>query len=306
MNLQIVAAIGGALAVAGAVVGISAFLGASGDVAPQTHRRQLVGACRRLVGHGLPGAERRVRRLVLSGGAVAGAVAWLATGVPVAGLLAALAVPGTPWLFTVGAAEREAIATVAAIGDWTRRLADLAGTGMGLGQAVVTSAATAPQHLREPVAALAARIQAGDDPEAALLAFADELADPTCDQVVAALILHLADTGQRLGEVLSTIAAAAAAEAATRREVDAKRTQPRFAVRFLTGMTVVVLAYGASRPTYMRPYTTVTGQLVLACLGAVLIGLLVWVRVMSQPALVPRLLTPHSTSSGRGRSGRDR
>ena len=118
----------------------------------------------------------------------------------------------------------------------------------------------------------------------------DEIGDPVCDQVVAALILHLTDRGERLGDVLGSIANAAAAEVATRREVEAKRTQPRFAVRFLTAMTLVVLAYGMVNPTYMAPYREPTGQLVMVVLGASFIGLLAWVRSMSQPPAPGRVL----------------
>jgi hypothetical protein len=108
--------------------------------------------------------------------------------------------------------------------------------------------------------------------------------------VVAALILHLTDRGERLGDVLGAIATAASAEVATRREVEAKRTQPRFAVRFLTGMTLATLAYGLVNSDYIRPYGTAVGQLVMAVLGTAFIGLLAWVRSMSQPPRPARFL----------------
>ena len=137
---------------------------------------------------------------------------------------------------------------------------------------------------------LAARLQAGWLARPALLAFADEIADPVCDQVVAALILHLTDRGERLGDVLGSIASAASAEVATRREIEAKRTQPRFAVRFLTGMTLAVLAYGLLNTDYIRPYGPPTGQLVMAVLGVAFVVLLAWVRAMSQPQRPARFL----------------
>ena len=108
--------------------------------------------------------------------------------------------------------------------------------------------------------------------------------------MVAALILHLTDRGERLGDVLGSIAGAASAEVATRREVEAKRTQPRFAVRFLTGMTLATLAYGLVNTEYIKPYGTPPGQVVMAVLGAAFIGLLAWVRSMSQPPRPARFL----------------
>lgn len=234
--------------------------------------------------------EQRRRQLLLGAAVVAGAAAFLLTGLPVVGLLVALAVPGVPWLFAVGRAEQRAIARVEAVGEWTRRLKDICGTGQGLQQAIIGTIATAPEEIQEEVRTLAARLQAGWLAKSALLAFADEIGDPVCDQVVAALILHLTDRGERLGDVLGSIASAASAEVATRREIEAKRTQPRFAVRFLTGMTLAALAYGLINTEYIRPYRTPFGQLVMAALGAAFVGLLVWVRSMSQPPRPARFL----------------
>ncbi len=193
---------------------------------------------------------------------------------------------------TVGKAEQRAIARIEAVGEWTRRLKDVSSTGQGLQQAITSTLSTAPEEIQEEVRTLAARLQAGWLGRSALLAFADEIGDPVCDQVVAALILHLTDRGDRLGDVLGSIASAAGAEVATRREVEAKRTQPRFAVRFLTGMVLLVLGYGLLNPSYMHPYGTTTGQLVMVVLGAAFIGLLAWVRSMSLPPRPIRFLAP--------------
>lgn len=90
--------------------------------------------------------------------------------------------------------------------------------------------------------------------------------------------------------MLGSIASAAAAEVTTRREIEAKRTQPRFAVRFLTGMTLATIAYGLFNAEYVQPYGTFFGQLVMAVLGAAFVGLLAWVRSMSQPPRPARFL----------------
>ena len=127
------------------------------------------------------------------------------------GLLVAVAVPGTPWLFGVGKAEQRAIARIEAVGEWTRRLKDVSGTGQGLQQAIIGTIGSVPPGVEDEVRLLAARLQAGWMARSALLAFADEIADPVCDQVVAALILHLSDRGERLGDVLGSIAGAASA-----------------------------------------------------------------------------------------------
>jgi Flp pilus assembly protein TadB len=283
MNFGVLAQIGGVLAMAGVALGVLAIAGSSRPPRPRTWLRRLV--ARR------SDRERRVRRIVLVGACVGGCLGWLVTGMPVVGAVIAVAVPGAPWLVTVGRSERRAIARVEAVGEWTRRLKDICGTGVGLQQAIVASTATAPDGIEDEVGMLAARLQAGWQPRNALLQFADSIGDPVCDQVVAALILNLADRGEHLGDVLSSIASAASAEVASRREVDAKRTQPRFAVRFLTGMTVLTFGYGITRDEYMRPYATPTGQVVLAVLAATFVALLLWVRRMSLPPRAARFLT---------------
>ncbi|MFC4149027.1 type II secretion system F family protein [Micromonospora mangrovi] len=281
--------VSGAACVAGLVLAVVALVGTRRPPGPTPGAG--TGGVRRLwTGSGASRREQRNHQVLLGGAVVAGALAFLLTGLPVVGLLVALAVPGVPWLFAVGRAEQRAIARIEAVGEWTRRLKDISGTGQGLQQAIIGTIATAPEEIQEEVRTLAARLQAGWLARAALLAFADEIGDPVCDQVVAALILHLTDRGERLGDVLGSIASAASAEVATRREIEAKRTQPRFAVRFLTGMTLATLAYGLVNREYVQPYGTVFGQVVMAILGAAFIGLLVWVRSMSQPPRPARFL----------------
>jgi Flp pilus assembly protein TadB len=234
--------------------------------------------------------RQRVHQFMLLTAISVGVGAWLFTGLPVVGVLAMIAVPGAPWLFRVGADERRVIELIEAVGEWTRRLKDISATGAGLQQAIVASANTAPIEIGRDVRDLAARLQAGVDMREALLAFADAINDPVCDQVIAALLLHLSDRGDRLGDVLGAIATATSAEVATRREVDAKRTQSRFAVKFLTFITVGVIGFGVARPQYMEPYHSPFGQLVMATMGTAFIVILLWVRRMSQPVKAPRFL----------------
>ncbi|MET7747331.1 type II secretion system F family protein [Micromonospora sp. NPDC005367] len=287
-DVELIAVVSGAACVAGLVLAVVALVGTRRPPGPAPGAGP--GLRRLWYGSGGTPGERRKHQALLIGALVAGAAAFLLTGLPVVGLLVAVAVPGTPWLFNVGRAEQRAIARVEAVGEWTRRLKDVSATGQGLQQSIIHTVDTAPEEIEEEVRLLAARLQAGWLARAALLAFADEIGDPVCDQVVAALILHLTDRGDRLGDVLGSIAAAAAAEVATRREIEAKRTQPRFAVRFLTGMTLATLGYGLLNSEYIRPYATPIGQLVMAALGAIFIGLLAWVRSMSQPQRPARFL----------------
>lgn len=286
-NVELVAVASGAACVAGLLLAVVALVGTRRPPGGPGAGR---GLDRLWKGPGATPREQRAHQALLVAALVAGALAFLVTGLPVVGLLVAVAVPGTPWLFSVGKAEQRAIARIEAVGEWTRRLKDVSATGQGLQQTIIGTVATAPEEIQEEVRLLAARLQAGWLARSALLAFADEIGDPVCDQVVAALILHVTDRGERLGDVLGSIAGAAAAEVATRREIEAKRTQPRFAVRFLTGMTLATVAYGLLNTEYVSPYGTPFGQLVMATLGAAFVGLLAWVRSMSQPRRPARFL----------------
>jgi Flp pilus assembly protein TadB len=284
-------------AVCGAVLATGAVLLARELVFPPSTRARpparLVAAARMLWrGTGRGPAEQRRHRLVVATAALAGTGAWLVTGLPVLGLVCAAAVPGVPWLLAAGAAEKRAIARVDAVGEWTRRLRDVAGTGAGLQAAIVASAATAPAAVAEPVRTLAARLQAGWHAGRALRTFAGEIADPVCDQIVAALLLHLKDRGDKLGAVLSSIAGAAAKEVSMRKEADAERASARFSIRFMTGFSVVAVAVAGFSGDYMRPYATGAGQVLMAVLVTAFVGLLLWTRAMSRPAPVPRLLGP--------------
>ncbi|MEV7329746.1 type II secretion system F family protein [Micromonospora sp. NPDC093244] len=287
-SLELVAVVSGAACVAGLLLAVVALIGTRRPAGRSPGAGP--GLSRLWRGPGSTPAEQRSYQALLVAAVIAGAFAFLLTGLPVVGLLVAVAVPGTPWLFGVGKAEQRAIARIEAVGEWTRRLKDVSSTGQGLQQSIIGTIGSVPPRIEDEVRLLAARLQAGWTARSALLAFADEIGDPVCDQVVAALILHLSDRGERLGDVLGSIAGAAAAEVATRREIEAKRTQPRFAVRFLTGMTLATLAYGLINTEYIKPYGTPVGQVVMAALGAAFIALLAWVRSMSQPQRPARFL----------------
>jgi Flp pilus assembly protein TadB len=240
-------------------------------------------------GLGRTSTERRVRQGLVIGAVVATVLVYIVTGVPAVALLAGAAVPGVPWLWSVGKREERAIHRAEALGDWTRRLKDQLSTGAGLVSAIVRTADTAPTAVAEEVRTLAARLQAGADPKRALYRFAAELDDPISEQVVAALLLHLTDRGEHLTEVLAAIATDTAKQVSARREVHAKRTQPRITVRFMTVFGLVVVAI-LSRGDLLDAYTTPHGQLVLLALTSAFVATLVWVRSLSRPPAQPRFL----------------
>jgi len=289
-SLTILAALFGALFVVGLVVGVRAFRPADGPARPPTWLATIAGRAWR--GGGRTVAEQRRYRIVTTASIVAGAAAWLLSGLPVLGFIAAATVPGVPWLLAGGRAERRAIDRVEAIGEWTRRLRDVAGAGAGLQSSIISAATTAPPAIEDQARLLAARLQAGWHGQDALRAFADEIDDSVCDQIVAALLLHLRDRGERLGAVLTAISEAAAKEVRMRKEADAERASARFSIRFMVWLSVAVVVVAGLSGDYMAPYGSPVGQLLMALLAGVFVGLLLWVRAMTRPARAPRLLGP--------------
>ncbi|MCU1493404.1 MAG: Type secretion system domain protein [Acidimicrobiaceae bacterium] len=219
---------------------------------------------------------------------LAGAAAlasWLVIGWPVVGLIVGAAVVGLPVLLgTAGSAARD-IARVEAIEEWTRRLADILVVGVGLEQAVATSVRSTPEAIRVEVEALAARLSARWPTEAALRDFANDLADPAADLVVASLILGHRRRGPGLTRALSSVADSVGEEVAMRRRVEADRAKPRTTARAVTLITLGVAGLGALNPTYLRPYGTALGQLVLLAVATLFVGALTWMRslTLSQP-----------------------
>jgi len=287
-------AVGGAvLSMTGIIIGLFGIIGTTRPPGPPSAlRRAIVGFWR---GHGRNSLERRARQTTIVVALVAGAGTWLVTGLPAAGLIVGLGIPGLPWLLFAGSAEKRAINKLSAVEQWTRRIADIVSNGLGLQAAIVTTANTAPGIIEEEARGLAAGLQAGLSAEAALRRFADEIDDYTCDQVVAPLILHAADRGEGLASVLTDISRSIAAEIEMRSTINAKRAGPRFAVRFLTGMTVALIVFGLLNPDYLTPYASVLGQLVLISLAALYTLLMVWARSLSLPDRRARLLLPEDT-----------
>ena len=222
---------------------------------------------------------------------VAGLAVWAATGWPVAGLITAVTVLGLPILLSTSQVTARSIDRVEAVEAWTRRLADVLVIGVGLEQAIAATVRSSPAPIQQEVSALAARLSANWPTEAALRAFADDLDDATGDLVAAALILAARRRGPGLARVLGSLADSVAEDVAVRRKVEAERAKPRTTARAVTLITLGVVAVGALNGTYLRPYGTVLGQLVLACIALGFVACLAWMRALTLTSPAPRLLT---------------
>ena len=249
----------------------------------------------------VPKVERVNLRLGLAVGA--GALVGAATGWPVGAILAALAGWGAPSLLTGTKAAQAGVARIEAIAGWAEMLRDTMAGAAGLEQAIAATPTVAPLPIRVEVVTLVARLEHGRLAPA-LRAFADDVNDPTCDLVVAALVLAAEHQAQRLGELLGSLAQAARDQATMRLRVEAGRVRTRTSVKVIVGVTGgLVLGLAVFNRGFLAPYDTATGQLVLVLVGGVFATAFVWLARMTRPAQVDRFLTedagftaPRSTS----------
>jgi Flp pilus assembly protein TadB len=232
--------------------------------------------------------SKRTRMLVLAGLGV-GVLAWLITGWPLALLAGPVAVVGLPMLLSSSSATAR-IERLEAMEEWTRSLSGVLTVGVGLEQALVATLRSTPAPIAPEVTRLVARLRARWVTEDALRAFADELDDATGDLVAANLILGARRRGAGLASVLEGLAESVAADVRARREVEADRAKPRATARWVTLISASVLIVLALSGTYVEPYQSPLGQVILVGLLSAYVATLVWMKRMAIGRALPRFL----------------
>lgn len=243
--------------------------------------------------------SQRSRFLLLAGMAV-GMVALLVTGWALALIAVPVAFVGLPMLLSAPAAGQR-IERLEAMEEWTRSLSGVLTVGVGLEQALVATLRSTPAPIAGEVTRLVARLRARWVTEDALRAFADELDDATGDLIAANLILGARRRGAGLASVLDGLAESVAADVRARRQVEADRAKPRATARWVTLISVGVLVILAVSGTYVEPYRSPLGQVVLVALLSAYVATLVWMKHMAQGRTTPRFLTRTAThAAGEG------
>ena len=195
-----------------------------------------------------------------------------------------------PYLF--GQEGGDDIEKLDALDEWSRSLAGVIGAGVSLGQAITVTQTTAPPALRPQINSLVARIRSRMPLEAALRHFAVEVNDATCDKIVCALILVSKRGDGGLGRVLSDLAESVAEEVAARRMVHAERAKQSATARYVTWIAFAAFAaFLLLGGSYIAPYSTPLGSILLLLLITSYIALLIWMRRMTRTKPLPRLLT---------------
>jgi Flp pilus assembly protein TadB len=238
----------------------------------------------------------RTTRLLLLGGLGVGVIAWLITG----WLLAIVAVPvaavGLPTLLSSGSAASR-IQRLEAMEEWTRSLSGVLTVGVGLEQALVATVRSTPAPIAPEVTRLVARLRARRVTEDALRAFADELDDSTGDLIAANLILGARRRGAGLSSVLEGLAESVAADVRARRQVEADRAKPRATARWVTLISAGVLVILAVSGTYVEPYKSPLGQVILVTLLSAYVATLIWMKRMALGRNLPRFLDAQGGSA---------
>lgn len=240
----------------------------------------------------LQGAQVRLgrQRMMLAGaGVIAGVVLWTLTGWIVWVVIVPLAVIGVPYLLGTGK-EQRALDRLEGLETWTRGLAGLTIAGSSLEQTIIASVGSSPDSIRDEVSLLAARLNARWPTRSALRKFADDLADPTGDLIVAHLLLAERVRGAGLANALEDLAQSISEEVGVRREIEADRAKPRQAIRITTLVTVVLIGLMPFISQFMAPYKTPLGQLLLAVWIGLDVVLLLWLKKITTGKGTPRIL----------------
>ena len=216
----------------------------------------------------------------------------VATGWVVGAVLVGLAVWALPRVLGRDPEHARRVARIEAIATWTEMLRDTLSAAAGLEQAILVTAPLAPPAIRGEITDLAVRIENGDRLAPSLRHLADQLADPTGDLVIAALVLAAEQQARQLGDLLGSLAHTAREQASMRMRVEAGRARTRTSVRVIVGTTLcfAVAVVLLNRP-YLSAYDSAIGQIVLLGVG-VLFGLgFAWLVRVARVAEPERFLS---------------
>lgn len=239
--------------------------------------------------------RRFLLRLLISAGA--GLFVGAVTGWVVGAILGAVGVWALPRVLGPDREDTARIARFEAVASWAEMLRDTLSAAAGLEQAILVTAPLVPDVIRDPVASAAARLQAGQRLAPVLRGLGEELADPTADLVLSALVLAAEQRARDLGELLGSLAAAAREHAALRMSIAAGRAQARSEVRITVGVTIAfALGLLLLDRHYLSAYDSAAGQLVLLVVGALFAaGFALTARIarISEPARFLHAEVPH-------------
>lgn len=253
--------------------------------ATRTDRRDLL--LRRLGLRGNARSKARARNLVI--GLVVGLIAAIATSTAIWVVVVPIAAILLPELMSGGGGQL-ALARAEGLETWTRSLSGVLITGTGLEEAIRASLAATPAAIRPEMGRMVARLEAGQPIEAAVRAWADEMNDATADLIAGALIMGSRTRKGGLAAALGELADAVADQTRMLQQIEAERAAPRTTSRWVTVISLALMAFLLFNPSFSAAYRTPMGQLVLAVVIAAYLAVLWWMRSISIGKPLPRFL----------------
>lgn len=225
--------------------------------------------------------QRSLRWLLV---ALAAAILVVAlTGWVVGALIAAAAIWYLPPLLVSGREAEQRIEMIEAVAGWTEMLRDTLAAAAGLEQTISATAPIAPAAIRPQVMEVAARLDRGDRLVPCLQRLASDLADPTADLVIAALMLSSEHQARQLAGLLSQLAATAREQVEMRQRVEVSRARARTTVR---AVVIITFAFAGGlillNPGFLAPYHSPGGQLVLAGIAGTFAVAIGWLRRLAR------------------------
>ena len=160
--------------------------------------------------------------------------------------------------------------------------------GIGL-EALVATLRSTPDPIRPEVTRLVARLRAAGRPRRRCGC------SPTTWMMRPGTWSRRTDSGARrrgagVASVLESLAESVAADVRARRAIEADRAKPRATARWVTLITVGVLAVLALTGSYITPYRTLAGPDDLGAAARRLCRHLVWMRRMAAGKPLPRFI----------------
>lgn len=233
------------------------------------------------------GASRRI--LI---GAVVGVLLLLLTRWVVLAVAGGCLVFLWPMLFGGSRQEKLAAAKIEALAAWAESLRDTIAGAVGLEQAIPSTVYAASPAIRHTLILLADRMRMRVPLGVALRQFADELDDPTADLIVSALIMNARLRGPGLRHLLGALADTARAELDMRQRIAASRAGTRRSAQIVVIFSILVmLGLALFNRSFVAPYQSVQGQLVLLVVVILFALGMMWMRRLSGVRLPRRFLT---------------
>ncbi len=235
----------------------------------------------------------------------AGLLVAVVTRWPVAAGATAVLVWWWPKMFGAARASSQEMDRLEGLTTWTESLRDTIAGSIGLEQAIPATVDVAPPALQPSLQRLSGMLASRVPLQQALARFAEELDDPSGDLVIAALILNSRLRGPGLGSTLTALATTAREELEMRRRVEQGRRSIRQSAMIIVTVTLIFAAgLAVFSRSYVAPYSTVSGQVMLAVvIGVFAIGFM-WLRKLATAQQPERFLASSTKLAEAGsRSG---